>query len=147
MQCSTALELYHTEKYILTWVCDSWQGPRATERSTKVQKIVGGKSSLQQSSSSRTDAAHPALPQPGFGTRDKTPWKDHAECNPLPLTCQKPGDASVPKTKLSSSCLLVLYCTSFACCYSKNRTDSSLLGTTAVNKTTQANSLLNIGSL
>lgn len=69
-------------------------------------------------------------------------WK----CNPLPLTCQKPGDASVSKIKLSSSCLLVLYCTSFICCYSKNRTDSSSLGTSTVNKTTQANSLLNICS-
>lgn len=65
----------------------------------------------------------------------------------LPLTCQKPGDASGSKVKLSSSCLLVLYCTSFACCYSKNRTDSSSGGTTTVNKTTQANSLLNICSL
>lgn len=36
------------------------------------------------------------------------------------------------------------YCTSLACCYSKNRTDSSSLRNTTVNKTTQANFLLSI---
>lgn len=36
------------------------------------------------------------------------------------------------------------YCTSLACCYSKNQTDSSSLRNTTVNKTTQANFLLSI---
>lgn len=66
---------------------------------------------------------------------------------PFVLTCQKPGAASVSKIKLSSSCLLVPYCTSFTCCYSKTKTDSSPGGTTTVNKTRQANSLSNICSL
>lgn len=81
----------------------------------------------------------------GLGTNT---WEGpRGSATPLPLTCQTPGDASVSKIKLSSSCLLVLYCTSFACCYGENRTDSSSGGTTTVNTTTQANSLLNICSL
>lgn len=144
MQCSIAFLSHgkiHTDTHPCAWV--SWQGSQATERSLEVLKFVGGKSSLQQS----TNAACPALPQLAFGTRDKHLGRTMWKCNPLPLTCQKPGDAIMSKIKLSSSCLLVLYCTSFACCYSKNRIDSSSEGTTTVSKTTQANSLLNICSL
>lgn len=125
--------------------CVSWQGPQATEGSIEVLKFVGGKSSLLQSTSSRTNAAHPALPRPGFGARDKhlgrTTWK----CKPF--ASDQSGARGCQCVQLSSSCLLVLYCTSFACSYSQDRTDSSSGGTTTVNKTTQANSLLNICSL
>lgn len=148
MQCSIAFLSHgkiHTDTH--RCACVSWQGPQATERSLQVLKFVGGKSSLQQSTRSRTNAARPALPRLGFGTRDKHLGRTLWKCNPLPLTCQKPGDASMSKIKLSSSCLLVLYCTLFACCYSKNRTDSSSEGTTTVKKTTQANSLLNISAV
>lgn len=62
----------HTDRH--PCICVSWQGPQATERSIKVLKFVGGKSSLQQSTSSRTKAASPALPRPGFSTRDKQPF-------------------------------------------------------------------------
>lgn len=140
----------------ITWKNTYWHTPlcmcllaRATgnRKVFKSPEVCCGKSFLQQSTSSRSNAARPALPQLGFEIKDKhlgtTMWK----CNPLLLTCQKPGDASVSKVKLSSSCLLVPYCTSFSCCYSKNRTDSSSGGTTTVNKTTQANSLLNICGL
>lgn len=51
-------------------------------------------------------------------------------------------------SKINSLPVVCLYyCTSLACCYSKNRTDSSSsssLRNTTVNKTTQANFLLNI---
>ena len=48
-------------------------------------------------------------------------------------------------SKINSLPVVCLYyCTSLACCYSKNRTDSSSLRNTTVNKTTQASFLLNI---
>lgn len=47
-------------------------------------------------------------------------------------------------SKINSLPVVCLYyCTSLACCYSKNRTNSSSLRNTTVNKTTQASFLLN----
>lgn len=118
-------------------------GSRSLEKSWSllVEELSSAKYQQQDRCSTSSSASA------RFGTRDKHLRRTMWNCSPLPLTCQRPGDASVSKVKLSSSCLLALYCTSFACCYSKNRTDSSSGRTTTDNKTTQANSLLNICSL
>lgn len=125
---STALKLYHMEKYKLTHTLvrvSPGKGHRQQEDLQKSWSLLVGRALF-----SKVPAARPALPRPDFRIRDKHLGRTMWKCNPLPLTRQKPGDASVSEIKLSSSCLLVLYCTSFACCYSKNRTDSSSGGTT-----------------
>lgn len=130
----------HPDTRPCAWV--SWQGPQATKRSLKVLKFVGRKSKVPAAAGPVQHVQLCLGCVLGLGTNT---WEGARRSATLWAIRRQGMDASVSKIKLSSSCLL--YCTSITCCYSENRTDSSSGGTTAVNKATQANSLLKICSL